>query len=213
MKFFAGNNLDESRKYRAMEALFIILDGRLVRDNEIWEEVDAFSLNSGEPSEKKYFSERAKHANRRRCFALNYSLILLLGNQYGDLIEATDKVVLDNKGNQIHFECDDCESFQLSFLRCSIAHLKRHISDHVRVKQHLFSVFTFRLGKIDDEITIKSINEMQKQSKKRKNHKTDGFRTKKTILTTPDGSEGSTEEAVSLVTRIAAALHMQIDCK
>mmetsp|Transcript_15338 Transcript_15338/g.33159 ORF Transcript_15338/g.33159 Transcript_15338/m.33159 type:complete len:786 (-) Transcript_15338:56-2413(-) len=208
MKFFAGKNLDELRKYRAMEALFIILDERLVRDNEVWEEVDTFSLNTGEPSEKKYFSDGTQLENRRRYYALNYALILLLGNQYGDLIDATDKVVLDTKGNQIQLECDGCESFQLSFLRCSISQLKRFISDKGRVKQHLFSVSTFRRGKIDDGATIESIFEILKQSKKRKNHKTDGFCTMKTILTTLDGSEDSAEEAVSLVTRIAGALHV-----
>ena len=123
MKFFAGtaNDIDDMRKHRAMAAMGVIFDKRLVLDD----------------SEQKFFTVRGQSANRRRYSALHYMLTLCLGDQIGQAIKATDD-------NSEEFEwirsASSDLSFQKIFLLCSVDKIRKYVTDRGSVKAHLFGI-------------------------------------------------------------------------
>ena len=139
MKFFAGNanDIDEMRKHRAIAAMGVIFDKRLVLDDELWDHVDALSLGGSDSSEQKFFTVRGQSANRRRYSALHYMLTLCLGDQIGQAIKATDD-------NSEEFEwirsASSDLSFQKIFLLCSVDKIRKYVTDRGSVKAHLFGI-------------------------------------------------------------------------
>mmetsp|Transcript_30446 Transcript_30446/g.67480 ORF Transcript_30446/g.67480 Transcript_30446/m.67480 type:complete len:389 (+) Transcript_30446:2-1168(+) len=189
VRALADDNLDDRRKYCGMEAMFIIFDDRLANDKEIWVKVDAFSLTGGEPSEKKYFSDEARSASKRRYSALNYSLILLLGRQYGELVAATESL-----------ECDEGEDFQLALLRSSIYTVKSEIVEKASsAKAHLFDVALFGQQSLTGSPCYGAMKAILDQSLDRKGD----FRASKTVLNRLDVDEDRTDRAVSVAAHIA----------
>ena len=144
MKFLAGENLDERRKRRAIAAMAIIFDKRLVLDDELWAHVDAFSL-SGESSEQKFFTVSGHSANRRRYSALHYMLMFCLGSHIGEAIKATD-----DDSDEFEWIRSDEKSFQQLFLLCSVDKIRSHITDKAAVKSHLFGIG----GKVLDDVAL-----------------------------------------------------------
>ena len=189
-KGLAEDDIDEKRKYCGMEAMFVIFDDRLANDKRLWVEVDAFSLNGGEPSEKKYFSDGSKNSSRKKYYALNYALILFLGKQYGELVAATENL-----------ECDGGEDFQLAFLRSSISTMKNAIVEKSSsVKTLLFDIVIFKTyGNFDGSPCFGALKAILDQSANRKSD----FCALKTILNGLDVDEESADASVSLVKRVA----------
>mmetsp|Transcript_36195 Transcript_36195/g.73581 ORF Transcript_36195/g.73581 Transcript_36195/m.73581 type:complete len:579 (+) Transcript_36195:1338-3074(+) len=211
MKFLAGENLDERRKRRAIAAMAIILDKRLVLDHELWTHVDAFTL-SGESSEQKFFTISGGLANRRRYSALHYMLMLCLGGHIGEAIEATD----DDSSEFEWIHSSDIR-FQELFLLCSVGKARVCITDKGPVKSHLFGIG----GKVMDDVAlddgiitngeaIASIRALVKFAKGRKEGKKDKSESKapfgadKTILFDLDvlSADASFEAAAELIERV-----------
>jgi len=145
MKFLAGENIDERRKQRAITAMAIVFDKRLVLDNELWAHVDAFAL-SGESSEQKFFTVSGRAASRRRYSALHYMLMFCLGNHIGEAIEAAD-----DDSDEFEWIRYDEKSFQQLFLLCSVDKMRQHITEKAAVKSHLFGIG----GKVLDDVALK----------------------------------------------------------
>ena len=155
----ADETFDDRRKCIAIEAMVVIFDDRLASDKELLAIVDtfSFSLSSTEQSDDRYFTDGAKYACRRKYFALNYALLLLLGRQYGELIAATDDLEYRRDG------------FQLAFLRSSISELaEKVVKQTAAIKNSLFSVSIFQRGHVSGAPCFEAMEAIIDQSMKRK---------------------------------------------